>query len=208
MEFGNRPAADLGNVTPQMLPAILVIVAVILFRCAVGTADDTLLRTLANFSPMAALALCAGVAFPRKWALAVPLSAQILSDLALHWLGRSMAFSWAYSVVLVVAYAAIVAVGWAVRKQPTPLKLLGASLTGTLLFYFWTNSFSWWQDYGYDKSLAGWVQALTTGLPGYPPTYVFLLKSIGGDLFFTTLFALSLGLFSTAPQPSSKPTEA
>ena len=188
-----------------MLPAFLVIFAVVVFRCAVGTADDSVLRTLANFSPMAGLAICAGAAFPRKWALAVPLAAQIFSDLGLYLLGKSPFFSWGYSIVLVVAYAAIVAVGWAVRKRPTPLKLLGASITGTLLFYFWTNSFSWWQDPGYAKTLSGWFQSLTLGLPGYPPTYVFLLKSLGGDLFFTSLFAFSLGLFPAASEPIEEP---
>lgn len=188
-----------------MLPAFLVIFAVVAFRCAVGTADDSVLRVLANFSPMAALALCSGAAFPRRWALAVPLAAQILSDIGLHLMGKPSIFSFSYSMVLIAAYAAIVAVGWVVRKRPTPLKLLGASITGTLLFYFWTNSFSWWQDPGYAKTLSGWVQSLTTGLPGYPPTYVFLFKSLGGDLFFTGLFAFSLGLFSASSKPSVEP---
>ena len=191
-----------------MLPASLLILAVVVFRCAVGTAGDSLLSVLANLSPMAALALCAGAAFPKKWAWTVPLSAQALSDVALYWLGKSPYFSWGYAVVLLVAYAAIVAVGWVIRKRPTPLKLLGASITGTLLFYFWTNSFSWWEDPGYTKSFSGWFQALTTGLPGYPPTYVFLLKSIGGDLFFTSLFALSLGLVSPSDEPTSEPAQA
>lgn len=173
-----------------MLPASLLVLAVVIFRCAVGASDDATLRALANFSPLAAIALCSGALFPRKWALLVPIAAQVLSDIGLQLLGKSHAISWSFSAILVLAYVVIAAVGVAVKKQLTPSKLLGASLVGTLLFYVITNTFSFWQDPGYAKTLGGWIQALTTGIPGYPPTYVFLFKSLGGDLFFTSLIAL------------------
>ena len=144
----------------------------------------------------------------------VPLSAQILSDIGLHFVGKAHDVSIGYSLVLVVAYAVVVAVGWVARKRPSPFKLLGASIIGTLLFYLVTNTFSFWQDPGYVKNFAGWVQSLTLGLPGYPPTYVFLFKSMAGDLLFTSLVILAVGVGVSKPEPAAdevpepEPTEA
>jgi hypothetical protein len=195
-----------------MFPAFLLIIAVVIFRCALGASDDATRLALANFSPLAAMALCSGAFFPRKWALLVPVAAQILSDIGLHLLGKSI--SWSFSIVLVIAYVVIAAVGLLAKKNFTPSKLLGASLVGTLLFYVITNTMSFWQDPGYVKSLSGWIQALTTGIPGYPPTYLFLFKSIGGDLFFTGLIALFVTRAQAAPaaetedSPAAEPAEA
>jgi hypothetical protein len=188
-----------------MLPASLLILAVVIFRCAVGASGDETLRAWANFSPLAAMALCSGAIFPKKWALVVPLAAQLLSDLGLSLVAPNYVFSWSYSLILVVAYATVVAVGWAVRAKYSPLKLLGASIIGTLLFYVITNTTSFWTDPGYAKTFSGWVQALTLGLPGYPPTYVFLFKSLAGDLLFTTLILLSVGAVFPSRKPEAEP---
>ena len=40
--------------------AISLIVAIVFFRLAAGFSGDTWMESLANFSPMAALVLCAG----------------------------------------------------------------------------------------------------------------------------------------------------
>ena len=189
-----------------MLPASLLVLAVVIFRCAVGAADNEVLRVLGNFSPLAAVAVCSGAMFPRKWCLLVPVLAQILSDVGLHLLGKPI--SVAFSAVLVIVYVAIALVGLIARKQLTPLKLLGASIIGTLLFYVLTNSWCWLEDPGYAKTLAGWVQSLTTGLPGYPPTYLFLFKSLGGDLFFTGLIAFLVTRSEPEPEAVAKPAEA
>lgn len=158
------------------------------------------MRALANFSPLAALALCSGAFFPRKWALVVPLATQILSDIGLHWVGKPHSFDVGYSIVLIVAYALVVVIGWAARKRYSTFKLLGASIVGTLLFYLVTNTFSFWHDPGYAKTLSGWLQCMTVGLPGFPPTYVFLYKSLFGNLLFTSLMVLAFHVTS--------PTEA
>jgi hypothetical protein len=39
------------------------------------------------------------------------------------------------------------------------------------------------------KTLNGWWQALTTGLPGYPPTWMFLKNTLLSGGLFTGLFA-------------------
>ena len=40
----------------------------------------------------------------------------------------------------------------------------------------------------YAKTFAGWVQALTTGLPGYPPTIAFFRNTVISDTLFTAIF--------------------
>ena len=200
-----------------MLPVSLMIIAVVLFRCAVGASENETLRLLANFSPLAAMALASGAYFPRKWAFFVPVITQVLSEIGLCLVSPTYSFSLAYSLVLVVAYAAIVVVGLAVKKRFTPIKLLGASIIGTLLFYVVTNTTSFWQDPAYVKNFSGWVQSLTVGRPEYPPTYLFLFKSMAGDLLFSSLILLAAGAGKkhqesiaeeSEPEPDAEPAEA
>jgi hypothetical protein len=60
---------------------------------------------------------------------------------------------------------------------------------GAALFYMLTNTLSWWMDPGYAKNLAGWIQALFTGLPGYPPSWDFFRNTLLSGGLFTALFA-------------------
>ena len=61
-------------------------------------------------------------------------------------------------------------------------------MLGALLFYFITNTASWIFDPGYPKTLQGLLQALTTGLPGLPPTWMFLKNTLISGGLFTGLF--------------------
>ncbi len=42
------------------------------------------------------------------------------------------------------------------------------------------------------KNVAGFIQALTVGLPGYAPTWVFFRNSLVSDLAFTAVFVLAV----------------
>ena len=56
-----------------------------------------------------------------------------------------------------------------------------------LIFYAVTNVISWALDPSYPRSWEGLVQALTTGLPGYPPTWVFFRNALVSDFLFVGL---------------------
>jgi hypothetical protein len=64
-------------------------------------------------------------------------------------------------------------------------------------------------DPDYAKTLAGWLQALTSGIPGYPPTWTFFRNTLLSGGLFTGLFAGALKL-TEAPEPAEEkePEEA
>jgi len=100
----------------------------------------------------------------------------------------------AYMLANYASYTAIVWLGQKFSAKSSWRKLVGGGLLGAVLFYLITNTLSWCQDPGYAKTLAGWIQALTTGLPGYPPTWTFFGNSMLSGGLFTGLFAAAMRL--------------
>ncbi|MFI5336370.1 MAG: DUF6580 family putative transport protein, partial [Opitutales bacterium] len=100
-------------------------------------------------------------------------------------------YQWSVSgfVARTACFAAAIGIGAWVSRRKSWLWLLNGSLLGALLFYLVTNTQSWFGDVYYAKTLAGWWQALTTGHPEFPPTYLFFRNTLFGDLMFTGFFA-------------------
>jgi hypothetical protein len=65
--------------------------------------------------------------------------------------------------------------------------LLGGGILGAILFYLISNT-GCWLSMGYEKTLAGWFRALTTGMPGYPPTWEFFRSTLLSGGLFSGLF--------------------
>jgi hypothetical protein len=184
-----------------MIAGLVLFAAAVLFRLLPVLLGMKLQQPewLPNFSPMAALCLCGAAFLPRRLAIAVPLVALFGTDLVLNahygfplftveFLGKS------------VAFAAVAALGWQLRRNVRPRVILPAVLGGSLFFYIATNTASWLYEPGYAKNAAGWLQALTTGLPGYAPTWVFYRNTLVGDVIFTVLFLYCLrGSRQSAP---------
>lgn len=165
-----------------LLPLILVLVAAA-FRYAklegIVTMDD-----LENFSPWMALAFTGTLLFSKRFSfLLIPL---LLVGIDIAASGFSSVLHWeALSVYPCFAVAALLASRW--RGQ---IGLVG-SLLGvvgcSLAFYLITNTISWLSYPIYSKDLAGWVQALTVGEAGHPPTWWFLRNSLFSDVGFSIL---------------------
>lgn len=171
-----------------------------------------------NFSAVYALVFCGGVFLPRKLAWWLPLITLLATDLALNVHYRHlyeadpgkyaapMEFFNPYLLANYLCYGALIWLG--TRFKPTAhwVKLIGGGILGALLFYLISNTASWLQLPGYSKTLAGWVQALTVGLPGFPPTWMFLLKTLASGGLFAGLFAAAMK-FATreaeVPEPKS-----
>ena len=171
-----------------MFAVFVLLLVVVLYRVASGFMGSADFAWMHNFAPVSAVALCGAAFLPRRSAVLLPLAMLFASDVILnvfHYHQPLLTFD------IVPRYAALVliaALGFALRDRARLPQLLGASLLGSLIFFIVTNTGSWITDPGYAKTFAGWLQAVTTGLPGYPPTWWFYRQTLLGDVFFTLLF--------------------
>ncbi len=178
-----------------MIPALLLILSAIVFRIATGFFGHSDSIGWLNFAPLAAIALCAAAYFPTKYKFTVPMIALLISDVVLN---VHYGFSLASPFVLshYIGFAIVGCLGLLLRNRASLKTLLPASIVGSLIFFIITNSVSWLYDPGYAKNAAGWVMALTTGLPAYSatPTWMFFRNSLVSDLLFTALFVLCMNV--------------
>ena len=174
----------------------------------------------ANFSATYALAFCAGVYFSKKWAWWLPLVTLLCTDLAINSFyqhryeadpaqyAAPMEFFNPYLVANYLGYAFLIWLGTRIKPSSSWTRLLGGGIAGALVFYLISNTASWLQFPGYQKTLAGWIQALTTGLPGWPPTWMFLLKTLFSGGLFTGLFVGAMKLSeATETEETEEETE-
>jgi hypothetical protein len=142
-----------------------------------------------NFSAAHALLFCAAFWLPGWLGWVLPMATIIVTDLLLNsfvynepLLLQSLIPIWISLGIFVVLAK------WLAKRRSYSRVFLGAFI-GTLLFYLVSNTMAWFGNPAYVKSFAGWIQALTVGLPGFPPTWFFGLKSLLGTSLFTGLFA-------------------
>ena len=178
-----------------MIPALLLIIAAILFRIVTCFFGDSHSIGWLNFAPIAAIALCSAAYFPGKYKFTVPLMALLISDLVLN---AHYGFSLVSPFVLshYVGFAIVGCLGLLLQRRASWKTLLPASVAASLIFYVVTNSVSWIYDPGYAKNFAGFIQSLTVGLPQYSatPSWMFFRNSIVSDLLFTLLFVICMNL--------------
>ncbi|MES2707728.1 MAG: DUF6580 family putative transport protein [Verrucomicrobiota bacterium] len=175
-----------------MIPALLLLISalsLIFFRVFPSFGGPELVRVMAGFSPLMALALCGGAFFPRRSGLLIGMAAVIVPHFIINAVQGYPLWDVNLPALLVVV-AAVAVVGKAVGAKAPVAVLLGASLLSTVLFHLVTNTVSFFTVAGYAPTFAGWLQAQTTGLPQYPPTWLFSVKQLAGDLFFTMAFTV------------------
>lgn len=187
-----------------MFAALALLLIVIVYRIFSGFFGSADYQWLHNFAPVAAVALCGAVYLPRRTAITLPLVMLLVSDVVLNLFHYHEPLLTVEIVPRYFALALISGLGFALREKANLLRLLGASAAGSLLFYLITNTGSWLYEPGYAKTAAGWVQAMTSGVPGFPPTWTFYRHTLVSDLFFTLLFyacmhATSRGTAEPAP---------
>jgi hypothetical protein len=172
-----------------MIPALLLIISAVVYRIATGLLIQSGATGLSNFAPLAAIALCGAVYFPPRFKFSVPLVALFISDLVLNY-HYARSISDPHILCRYLALAVVGCIGLLLQNRASLKTLLPASIVGSTVFFFITNTFSWLSDPGYVKNFAGLVQALTVGLPEYSatPTWMFFRNSLLSDLFFTLLF--------------------
>jgi len=167
------------------LVPIALILAAVAFRY-LKLAGLVHLPWLENFSPWMALAFAGTLVFPQRVSfLLIPALLFVIGLAATGW---GAVLHWE----AVAVYGCFGIVAWLAARLRGKIGLVG-TLLGVIGcgigFYLVTNTVSWLVDPTYAKNLAGWVQALTTGigLPGLQPTTWFLRQSLLSDLVFTCL---------------------
>lgn len=147
-----------------------------------------------NFSAAYAVAFCAGLYLRGRLGWWLPLGMLLGTDVLLNLFYYHRPLLDGYMALKTLAFVGIVALGRLFKPGMAWWKLIGGGLLGALLFYLVSNTASWLYDPGYPKTLAGWWQALTTGLPSYPPTWTFFRNTLLSGGLFTSLFVGSMKL--------------
>ncbi len=173
-----------------MIPALILVLLAVVYRIASAIiVQGGGSAWLSNFAPLAAIALCSAIYFPRKYKFVVPFAALLVSDLVLDIFYKASLLD-PLIYCRYFAFALVGLLGLAISRRPSLKTIVPASLAGSALFYAITNFFSWLTDPGYVKNFAGLIQSLTVGLPAYgaTPTWMFFRNSLASDLLFTLLF--------------------
>ena len=202
------------------LIAILVLVLLLFGLRYLGFAQ----ASFANLAPVSAMALCFGLFFRRSLlAIGVAFGALILSDAFVTILAvqqnPDLSF-WGLMLsptilLRLVVYGGVFALACFWMKRRTPGVALAVTPAMTLAFYTIMNTVAWLTSappFAYAKTLAGWWQSQTVGLPipGAPPSYFFLRNALIGDLLFTVLFVglvVWLPTYRRTPDSALKLTE-
>ncbi len=122
-----------------------------------------------NFSPIMAIALFSGAYFEdRRTAFVVPIISMLLSDIFIGF----HATMWA----VYAGFALAVFIGRYLNNNISAVKVLGASLAGSIAFFVITN-FAYWISYN-PISIAGFTKTYIDAIP-------FFRNSIAGDLVYT-----------------------
>ncbi len=133
----------------------------------------------ANFAPIGAMALFGGAVLPGAWAFGVPLAAVFLSDIVL---GFYPGWVWVYG-----SFALIVVIGMALRARRTPLRIAGAALGSSVLFFVITN-FGEWLGPLYPHTAAGLRADFIAAIP-------FFRNTALSDLVYSLAF---FGIYDSA----------
>ena len=150
------------NKNKIIIPLILVAIGI----------TARLLPHPANFAPIAAVALFAGIYLPRKYALIVPILAMLVSDLFIGFYNPKI------MVMVYLSFAVVGLIGLLVKKNKKFSTILGGTLLGSILFFFVTNFAVWAFGIMYAHSFAGLIQCFMMAIP-------FFRNSLLGNLFYT-----------------------
>jgi len=157
---------------------------IVILSAIVAAAAMRLIPHPSNFAPLGAMALFSGAYLGRRaLAFAVPLGALLLSDLFLGF----------YPGMLVqyLAVTLVVLLGWAALSRVTALRVGGAALGASILFFALTNFGVWLLSGMYPMTASGLAACYVAAIP-------FFQNTVAGDLFFSGLLFGGFALMERA----------
>jgi hypothetical protein len=126
-----------------------------------------------NFTPIGAMALFSGAYLGRRGlAFAAPFGAMLLSDAVI---GFHSGMPFVYASV-----AVIVLLGWIVLSRVSPLRVAGAAVASSVLFFLLTNFGTWLLSGMYPLTASGLAACYVAAVP-------FFQNTLAGDLLFSGL---------------------
>jgi hypothetical protein len=135
----------------------------------------------ANFAPIGAIALFAGMYLPKKWAIVLPLAVMFVSDIFIGF------YSWQIMLAVYASFALVSVIGLVVRNNNHAssagkkiLNVFNGTLLGSILFFLITNGAVWMFGTMYIHNLSGLMQSYISAIP-------FFRNSLFGDLFYVGL---------------------
>lgn len=165
----------------------IYLVIALLFLASVAVAAR-LLPHPANFAPISAAAIFAGVYLPKKWAILLPVLIMLASDFILGF----------YDVkLMLVVYGCFIfsgLLGILIRNKRGFLTVASASLGASLAFFIATNLAVWLFSSWYPHNFSGLLLCYTAAVP-------FFKNTMLGDLFFVGVF---FGSWELAKLPVKK----
>ncbi|MBL9113830.1 MAG: hypothetical protein JNJ83_02410 [Verrucomicrobiaceae bacterium] len=141
---------------------------------------------LPNFSPWLAIAFAGGALLGRNPVVWVWPSLLVLSDLV--WARSDIREVWSIYVV----FAVVAFFGIQLRGKLSAFGVVGGTVLSAIAFYVISSSQAWLFSSVYDKSLAGWFQAITVGDPAFQPqAWVFAMRSVASEGLFALLLVIA-----------------
>lgn len=161
-----------------------------------------------NFSAAYAIAFCAGLYLPKRLAWWIPLVVLLATDVVMNLFFYHVDAFHISMLGNYVAFAAIIWLGTKFSAKESWLKLLGGGVLGAIVFYLVTNFAAWLQLPEYPKTLAGLIQALTVGTPGWPHTWEFFRNTLLSGGLFAGLFVGAMKLEESAESKKEEAAES
>lgn len=128
---------------------------------------------LANFTPVAAIAIFGGIYLPKRWSILAPLTIMLISDIFIGF------YSLPIMASVYLGFVASGLVGLYIRKHKSFGTTLGGTVLSSLFFFLLTNAAVWAFGSMYTRDLSGLAQSYYMALP-------FFKNSLAGDLFFVS----------------------
>jgi hypothetical protein len=150
------------------------------FVLILAAALSRLLPHPPNFAPITALALFGPVYLDKKHAFVVPLVALLLSDFVI---GFYSGMQWVYGSFIAISF-----IGLWLRKHHGVAQTVGATFTGSILFFVVTNFGVWISSSMYSPTLAGLMQCYVAAIP-------FFRNTLLGDAVYV---GIMFGVFEAA----------
>lgn len=160
-----------------------IIIAVILVAFGVAL---RFIPHVPNFAPIGALALFGGAMMGRRFAIWLPLSAIIISDIFIGFY-QGILFTW-------LSFAAIAAFAMLLKKKNFTQKVALGAPVAAIIFYLVSNFGVWLTSGMYSLTFAGFINCYVQALP-------FFRATLLSDLLFSAVF---FGAYELAVQVAGR----